>query len=111
MSQPVRSPAAAASSTPCRRGASGDQQVDDVGHAEHRGVQQSSALGHTTGVEGRARLQVGAGLDESPGNLGVAVAGSGDQRCLPVANLAVDWRPAARSNQATAPVPTTSRQI
>jgi hypothetical protein len=51
-------------------GSGGDQDVHDVGHAEHRGVLQRGAAGHAAVGRGD-RFDVGPGVDQHLGDLGV----------------------------------------
>jgi hypothetical protein len=71
-------------------GAGGHQDVHHLGHPEHRRVLQRGAAGHAAGIRCRDRLDVGPGLDQHPGDLGVSVAGRGDQRRLLVPGRTVD---------------------
>lgn len=73
----------------------GDEDVDHLGHPEHRRVQQSGgAPGNPR--SGGGGLEVGAGLDQDASNFGVAVPGRGDQRKLRVLGLAIHGRPLGR---------------
>jgi hypothetical protein len=73
-------------------GSGGDQDVHDVGHAEHRSMLQRGGAGHAAGVGCGDSVDVSSGLDQYLGDLGVAVAGGGDQRSFRVSGAPVHGR-------------------
>jgi hypothetical protein len=75
-------------------GSGGHQDVHDLGHAEHRSMLQGGAAGHAArvGCGDGDGVDVGSGLGQHLGDLGVAVAGRGDERGFRVLRAAVNGR-------------------
>ena len=97
--QPEMSPAAAASDDAADARTVRDHDVEHVGHAEDRCVQERTAACHTARRGRGERIQVRTGLDEHARDVRVAVARGGHEGGLVVTLLAVGG--GARRDQRT----------